>query len=818
MADIHLLCNAHLDPVWQWEWEEGVGAALSTFRAAADFCEEYEDFVFCHNEAILYQWIEEYEPALFKRIQKLVQTGKWKIMGGWYLQPDCNLPSGESMIRQIQFGRAYFEEKFGVTNTAALNFDPFGHSRGLVQILKKTGFDSYLVMRPDESKAHLPDDFLWVGFDGSEVVTHRLNNTYNSAMGQAVEKIEQWLKEHPNAELGLIPWGVGNHGGGPSRKDIEDINRFKARMPHKGLRHSTPEAYFESLARAGKELPRVDVSLNPVNVGCYTSIIRIKQQHRALENDLAVTERMLSHACMQGLMAYPQQEMDEAIRDLLLSEFHDILPGSNIQSTEETSLQLMHHGREIASRLRARAFFALAASQKPALPGEYPVLVYNPFPYEVEQDVEVEFMLADQNWKDEWTQMTVWQDGCELPAQTEKERSNITLDWRKRVVFHAKLKPMQMNRFDCREKRLPQKPVPSCAQENGRFVFDNGTLHAEINRATGLLSSYRVDGEEYLAQEAMRLLVIRDNADPWGMTVDRFRDVEGEFQLMDEAQSARFAAVEGDRLAPVRVIEDGPVRTVIEAGFQYEHSFALVTYRLPKVGSAMQVHVRLLFAQKDKMVKLSIPSQMKERYIGQTMFGAEALRADGGEAVAQQWVAAGGDGKLLGVINNGVYGSDCCDGEIRMSLLRSAGYCVHPIPQRPLLPTDRFSERIDQGERVYSFWLCGGQEEERMENLSRQAQLMNEGVFALSYFPGGQDGEQLPAAVLRGEGVQMTALRPARDESGVILRLFDASGRGSKAHLALPLYGVEADIAFSPFEVRTLKATRQGIYDASMLA
>ena len=105
MRDIHLICNAHLDPVWQWEWQEGLAEALSTFRIAADFCEQQDGFVFNHNEAVLYQWVEEYEPSLFARIQSLVREGRWHIMGGWYLQPDCNIPGGESIWRQILGGR-----------------------------------------------------------------------------------------------------------------------------------------------------------------------------------------------------------------------------------------------------------------------------------------------------------------------------------------------------------------------------------------------------------------------------------------------------------------------------------------------------------------------------------------------------------------------------------------------------------------------------------------------------------------------------------------------------------------------------------------
>ena len=154
MKNVYLLCNAHIDSIWLWKWQEGAAEAISTFRTAANFCEEVDGFVFNHNEALLYEWIEEYEPELFGRIQKLVADGKWHIMGGWYLQPDCTLLSGESFIRQIEYGRRYFKEKFDKTPTTAINFDPFGHTRGLVQILKRNGFDSYLFMRPGMNRGN----------------------------------------------------------------------------------------------------------------------------------------------------------------------------------------------------------------------------------------------------------------------------------------------------------------------------------------------------------------------------------------------------------------------------------------------------------------------------------------------------------------------------------------------------------------------------------------------------------------------------------------------------------------------------------------
>ena len=134
MKEVHLICNAHIDPIWQWDWPEGASAVLSTFQSAVNLAEEI-DYVFCHNEVTVYKYVEEYAPALFKRIQELVKLGKWHIMGGWYLQPDCNMPTGESFVRQIQEGKRYFKEKFGKEPTTAINFDPFGHTVGSLPTL-----------------------------------------------------------------------------------------------------------------------------------------------------------------------------------------------------------------------------------------------------------------------------------------------------------------------------------------------------------------------------------------------------------------------------------------------------------------------------------------------------------------------------------------------------------------------------------------------------------------------------------------------------------------------------------------------------------
>ena len=212
--EIHLICNAHIDPIWQWDFPEGVSAVISTFASAVKLAEKH-DYIFCHNEVTVYKYIEEYAPGLFEKIRAQVKAGRWHIMGGWYLQPDANMPLGESFVRQILEGRRYFEEKFGARPTTAINFDPFGHSCGLVQIIKKCGQDSYLFMRPYPSELSLPaEQFLWRGPDGSEIKAAR-TGPYNSPLGRSVEAIRERAKQKAGeGEVSFVLWGVGNHGGG----------------------------------------------------------------------------------------------------------------------------------------------------------------------------------------------------------------------------------------------------------------------------------------------------------------------------------------------------------------------------------------------------------------------------------------------------------------------------------------------------------------------------------------------------------------------------------------------------------------------------
>jgi len=811
---VHLLCNSHLDPVWLWEWPEGAGEALALARTVCELCEEFDWFVFNRNEVQFYEWIEEYDPALFQRIGGLIGKGKWHVMGGWYLQPDCNLPSGESLVRQILVGRRYFRQKFGVEPTTAANVDSFGHSRGLVQILAKSGYDSYLFCRPKLDKGPFPAaEFTWIGFDGSEVTAAVAESHYNSAPGGAVEKIEEWVERDAGKPVRQIPWGVGNHGGGPSRKDLGEIAALMATIRTVSIIHSTPEAYVAELRAKADDLPRHPADLNPFAVGCYTSDMRLKRRHRHLENEIFLAEKMATTAWAQGLMAYPEAELAGATRSLLTNQFHDILGGTSIPSADETTLDDLGHGLTLAGRVKNRAFFALSSGQERGKEGSHPILVYNPHPFPVRGLVECEVQPAWPDREDRYGIPTVTAGARVLPAQAEQQESNINEDHRKRVVFAVTLKPGRMNRFECRFEKVAGRPAAKSRIRKGKLRFKTADLEAVVNARTGLLDRVRIRGKDLLLAGAARPLVMHDNADPWGMTVTGFRRSAGRFRLMSQAEAARFAGIDDGRMEAVRVIEDGPVRTVVEALLTYGDSAICQRYKLPRVGTEVEIETRVLWQEKDRMLKLSLPTPWKGgTLMGQVAYGAQSLPSNGDEAVGQKWLAvAAGDGsQALTVINDSTYGCDFKRGELRLSLLRAPAHSGHPTGSgRPILHQDRFTPRMDQGEHLFRFWVNGGDQRERLTAVDREALAHNERPYALSYWPPGGGEASASGPVLSDKAVQVTALKRAEGGKDLIVRLFEPTGRKRTTTLSLEAIGLRTRLRMGPFEIKTLRVNRR---------
>ncbi len=786
MKKLHLLCNAHLDPVWLWCRNEGLAEALSTFRVAARFCEEYDGFVFNHNEALLYEWVEEYEPALFERIQKLVAQGKWHIMGGWYLQPDCVMTSGESLLSQIELGRRYFEEKFHVTPTAAMNVDPFGHSRGLVQILAATGYSHYLFKRPKQMKG----DFIWEGYDGSRVIAHGIDGGYNSGKGEALSKIKNCIA-NTDKDIQLCLWGIGNHGGGPSKIDLDAIEAFRKESDVEII-HSTPEAYFAEVD--GSHLPIRRESLIPSMVGCYTSMVRIKQANRRVENLIATTEKIMTYAELTTGLPFAADELKKAKKALAFCQFHDILPGSAIKPAEDDALRTLAYAEELTQELYTKAFFAMCAGQPTAEPDTIPILIFNPHPYEINGEFEIGFMLANQNWNgDEETFATVYdQNGSPLPTQNEKPDATFNLDWIQKISFCGTLAPAGITRFNCHLK-VVKKGNAGFPQKGDTIRVCNERMEFIVDRRTGLIKKYTIDGKR-LVENSGLLEVYKDNEDPWGMTVSSFTDIEGPFRLMSKEAANAFVGYPDETTPAVRVVEDGAVRTRIQSFWEYGDSRAVVEYTVPKRGIYVDVNVIIHSSEPNKMIKFRLDTAFSGTPYGQTAFGSEELFSNNDEAVYHKWCAIKGTDSGLTVYNNGIYGGSFTDHSIRLSLLRTPVYSAFPILDRQIAPHDRLLEHIDIGERRFSFRLSD------MQDMERRAQVFNEAPYALSFFPSGS-GEQ-PGSVMTIDNPQVILSSLRKEDGRTRLTLYNASDKEEIATIRLLSTGQEWQERFGKYQLK----------------
>lgn len=800
MKTLHLVCNAHLDPVWQWSAEEGIGAALSTFASAVKLAEKY-DYIFCHNEAWLYECTERYAPDLFEKIKKLINEGKWRVIGGWFLQPDCLMPSGEAMFRQIEKGMRYFEEKFGVRPQVAVNFDPFGHSRGLVQILNKCGQTGYMFMRPYgpyiRKQLDLPaEEFLWRGYDGSTVCAVRTTE-YNSPLGNAVEKIRLDMKRHAEKETGYSMWGVGNHGGGPSSKDLANIGELIETEPV-NIIHSYPEKLFSDL----KFEKEYDGSLIVCMPGCYTSMNRVKKGYSALETKFFFAEKICAAAAMKTGMKYPQKSLESAERDMLVVQFHDILPGSCVESGEKYALERIAHAGSELREVIDDAFFRMIGDGKPVGEGEYPIYVFNPKTYAYKARIACEMSVIQTDlYEEERTYPQVYDEaGNALPTQTVKEESSISLDWRKNVLFEGVLQPFSMNRFIV---KTSVRKVEHLENGTGDIVFENKDKRVVIGKKSGLIEEYVVCGKKYNAGPLFRPYLYEDNADPWGMSDEQRLNGIGknpqEF-LLTEKPTGVFSDAYG-----VRIVEDGEVCLCAEAFFRADESMMRLTYKIYKEGPEVDVSCDLYCMNPDSIVKLSVAAEAEE-VLGGQMYGEESLFADGRECIFQKYVALQQEKDYLQVITGDLYGCSYREGALRLNLVRTAAYCAHPVENRPLLREGIYTPRMDMGKRTFDFRMTVGKKTE----LNRNKDIYIEKPYAVQVFPSGKSEIKKRGFETDNPAISVASIRRTK-KHGYLLRLYN--GNNSSQQTELKVSGVRQVLQFGAFEVKTVVFDGKKIFE-----
>ena len=797
---IHLICNAHLDPVWQWRWEEGCSEVLSTFGNAVSILHDHPSLIFNHNEAVLYQWVLQYEPSLFRSIQRLVRAGRWSISGGWFLQPDVNLPSIESIFRHIIEGRRFFAQHFHARPRVAYNFDSFGHGAGLPQVLTQTGYRMYIHLRPQASELHLPSDlYRWRGADGSEVLTYRIAvGLYHTERDNIAQRLEE------GAELALrlnrdVPvfWGIGNHGGGATREDLDVIDETMRKETRVRLRHSTPDRLFLALRPHARTAPVVQGDIQRVFTGCYTSLSRLKRRALSTTAGLLQAEAVTTAAWWTRNHPYPDAELQKAWQEVLFNDFHDILSGSCTEPAEQDALDLYGSVSHTTQAIRLGA--AAALNRGSHVPLYIPVTVLNTNPSLPRVPVEVECMLdLRPKWTGTWHLRLTTLQGEEIPHQEEQPESLLPFNgWRRKVSFMADLPHAGVARYALRIHEGTRDAIPCIP-----------SLHHSTDPATGLIRSLSADGSrECLAGPLMLPLVVEDEGDAWGADCWTYRNVVGSFSAQGEQE---------------RILHHGPVRRITESTFAFHSSRAVLRTTVYPDWPVLEFHWRIHWHETRKRLKLSIPTVFAAPTLQCEVPGGIIERpADGEEHVHGRWCMAGGvvDGKAtaLGVVNSGQHGLDFHNGEIRLSVLRSAAYCHEksfPLADPPA------RKYMDQGIHDFRLLVTAGNLETVRAMLPGLSEWLAASPPVFAHLPVGNPGGKLsphgtPEAVnewlsIHPSTIRLVALKRSADGKALIVRLQESVGTTVSATLRLKTPQRTIPLRFHPLEIKTPRIEKDG--------
>ncbi|MFE5320839.1 alpha-mannosidase [Paenibacillus sp. NPDC056579] len=807
---LHMIGNAHLDPVWLWRWQEGFAEIKATFRSALDRMKEFPEFIFTCAGAAYYRWIEENAPEMFAEMRQRVAEGRWVIVGGWWIQPDCNLPSGESFARHSLYSQRYFLQKFGVMAKVGYNVDSFGHHGMLPQILKLSGMDYYVFMRPeDHEKAMKSNLFWWESQDGSRVLTYRIPNGYTTRLQDGItEKIEALceLMQVQRIEQ-MCFYGVGNHGGGPTIANLHEIRSAREKLGAEAIVHSSPNAYFERLtgsvnaAAELQRLPLVQEDLQHHASGCYSAHSETKASNREAEHRLITAEKWAAAAHQLLQLPYDAKRLQEAWECVMFNQFHDILGGCSIKEAYQDSRESYGHALHIAAETMNAAMQKISWSIGTMRPGivsltrdkdrtlweqnnmGVPFVVFNPHSWEVTAPVQIPQQVKGVT------------DEADVPQQIQQVRASRTNGGDKhdtlflaqvpamgyRVYWIYREQPKLQNDADQDYAELSATPT----------TLENGFIRLELEPHTGYVKRLfdKRHGIDVLAGPAAVPIVIDEHeCDTWAHGTFAFRNEIG-----------RFADAE------VKVIEAGPIRAWLRVTSRYGKSVLRQDFMLHQDRPDVLVRVKLDWQERHKMLKLSFPVRVHNPVAAYEIpFGTIERPVNGEEEAGQQWLDVTGttpnqeQSYGLALLNNGKYSFDVKDNDMRMTVARGAIYADH-YGQR-----DELCEYMDQGVQEFAYSLVPHKGSWQAAGIFRKAFELNVPLSSVieTYHEG--------ALPQRYEGIRVTskrvivsAFKKAEAGEGFILRCYETSGQEATTTIELPLLGRKWTASFGKCEIKT---------------
>lgn len=358
--ELILAAHSHIDMNWMWGWQETVAAALATFRTMLHMMKEYPDFCFSQSQASVYKLVEDYDPELMEEIKARIQEGRWEITATGWVETDKNMPNTESLLRHIKYTRDYLQKHWGIDPASLeIDFSPdtFGHSANIPEIDAYGGVKYYYHCRGLDGDHAL---YRWRAPSGQEVLVYREQHWYNGAITPNIAAgMVDIARRSGGLKTGLVIYGVGDHGGGPTRRDVERAIEMQQWRIYPRIRFGTIREFFQIAETVRENLPVVEQELNYFAPGCYTTQSRLKLGNRKSEKALTEAEAFssLAHAFLKR--PYHAEQFEHAWQNVLFSHFHDILTGSCVQESREHAMGLFSDAMAVANTQHSNALRVL---------------------------------------------------------------------------------------------------------------------------------------------------------------------------------------------------------------------------------------------------------------------------------------------------------------------------------------------------------------------------------------------------------------------------------------------------------------------------
>jgi alpha-mannosidase len=743
--------HAHIDTAWLWPLRETVRKCARTFSTAVRLMDEYPDYRFACSQAQQYAWMKDRYPDLFERMKEKVARGQFEPVGSMWVEADCNIPSGESLVRQVLHGKRFFSRELGRDTTEVWLPDVFGYSASLPQIMRQAGIDRFLTQKLSWNQYNvLPhQSFLWEGIDGSQVFTHfPPADTYNgdASVGELVHAVRNF-KDHDRATRSLYVYGYGDGGGGPTAGMIEQLRRLADLEGAPRVELEAVSSFFDK-AEADLDDPPIWVGelYLELHRGTYTTQAATKKGNRVGELALREAELWASLA-PRPLSAYPADRLEQAWKTLLLHQFHDIIPGSGIHWVYEDTARDQAAVATEANAVIDDGTAALARAVDTAGVSQ-PVIVFNPLSHDRRDLVSVPAGTG--------ADIAVAPDGERTPLQTASDGS---------LLFSASVPSCGYTVYDL-VTDTGASPGGSELEVDDRHL-ENSRLSVRWDDAGLLTSVWDKSAEREVLAPGSR-----------GNVFQVFTDYPNFYDAWDVDRFTLEHPIEVTTLDDLIVTEQGPHRASVRMSRSFGDSRIIQTISLCGSSSRLDFATEVHWHESHRLLKVAFPADVRsQRATYEIQYGHVERPTHANtswdlarfEVCAQRWADLSESGYGVALLNDCKYGYDIQGNVMRLSLLRAPGW---PDPQ------------ADRGTHNFTYALLPHEGDLREGRVVEAGQELN---VALRVAPttshAGAGARRTSFLRVDRQGVVIDAVKKAEDTDTLVVRLYDAWGQRGPVRL-----------------------------------